>query len=69
VPRIASLLFFGFYHAGTLITSGTVFGGKVTVPQEVTEPPEIEPDPDVKPPEPDIVTEGCDEPITKREGQ
>jgi hypothetical protein len=30
VPRIVSLLFFGFYHAGTLITSGTVFGGKVT---------------------------------------
>ena len=29
VPRIVSLLFFGFYHAGTLITSGTVFGGKV----------------------------------------
>jgi len=32
VPRIVSLLFFGFYHAGTLITSGTVFGGKVTGP-------------------------------------
>ena len=28
--EIVNLLFFGFYHAYTLITSGTVFGGKVT---------------------------------------
>ncbi len=27
--EIVNLLFFGFYHAYTLITSGTVFGGKV----------------------------------------
>jgi hypothetical protein len=39
VPRIASLLFFGFYHAGTLITSGTVFGGKVKVRSQVSERP------------------------------
>jgi hypothetical protein len=56
----------------TRVNQGVVFmenKNENPVPQEVTEPPEIEPDPDVKPPEPDIVTEGCDEPITKREGQ
>ena len=37
--------------------------------QDITEPVEVEPDPDVQPLEPDIVTEGCDEPITKREGE
>jgi wobble nucleotide-excising tRNase len=29
VPRIVYLLLFAFYHAGTLIITGTVFGGKV----------------------------------------
>jgi hypothetical protein len=37
--------------------------------QDITEPVEVEPDPNVQPLEPDIVTEGCDEPITKREGK
>jgi hypothetical protein len=37
--------------------------------QDTTEPAGVEPDPDVQPLEPDIVTEGCDEPITKREAE
>lgn len=35
--------------------------------QDITKPAEVEPDPNVQPLEPDIVTEGCDEPITKQE--
>jgi len=37
--------------------------------QDIIEPADVEPDPDVQPLEPDIVTEGCDEPITKREAE
>ena len=36
VPRIVCLLLFAFYHAGTLITTGTVFGGKVRTTAEKT---------------------------------
>jgi hypothetical protein len=37
VPRIFDSFRKGFYHAGTLITTGTVFGGKVRAIEKVRE--------------------------------